>query len=174
MTLEVELDTGPVHLERRVAIGDKTLDELMEELANVGASALIEVLGSPELLAHPTPQLGEVTYADEAVEGGLSPEPVDASAVQLLRTVRLGRAFAFVEGRRLLVEVAALNDDDVVAPGALSLRRGRRRVGNDRRRNHARARATGKCEIHERTGVVDWVRGLRGASCDGREQLAHE
>lgn len=123
MTLEAELDTGPVHLQRRVAIGDKTLDELMEELANIGASALIEVLGTPELLGQSHAQLGEVTYATKLSKEDFHLSP-SSSAVQLLRTVRLGRAFAFVEGRRLLVEVAALNDDDVVAPGALSLRRG--------------------------------------------------
>ncbi len=40
MTLDVDLDTGPVHLERRVAIGDKTLATLLDELADVGARAL--------------------------------------------------------------------------------------------------------------------------------------
>jgi len=45
MTLEPELDTGPVHLEKRVAIDDKTLATLLDELATLGAQALTEVLG---------------------------------------------------------------------------------------------------------------------------------
>src|ERR1700690_3413613 len=51
MTLEVELATGPVHVERRVAVDDKSLTELLGELSLVGAEALVEVLGSPSLLA---------------------------------------------------------------------------------------------------------------------------
>src|SRR6202020_2694542 len=65
MTLDADLDTGPVHLERRVSIDDKTLAALLEELASVGAEALTEVLASPQLLAHPRAQEGDVTYAQK-------------------------------------------------------------------------------------------------------------
>ena len=46
MTLEAELDTGPVHLEARVEIGDKTLAALLASCANSAPRALVEVLGS--------------------------------------------------------------------------------------------------------------------------------
>ena len=36
MTLEVELDTGPVHLERRVDVDEKTLSQLLGELSSRG------------------------------------------------------------------------------------------------------------------------------------------
>ncbi len=65
MTLEVELDTGPVHAERRVAIDEKTLTELLYELSIVGAEALVEVVGSPSLLANATPQSGRCRLRGE-------------------------------------------------------------------------------------------------------------
>ena len=42
MLMEEGLDTGPVALQREVAIRDKTVDELTEELSIVGAEALSE------------------------------------------------------------------------------------------------------------------------------------
>ncbi|MGE5182069.1 MAG: methionyl-tRNA formyltransferase [Acidobacteriota bacterium] len=48
MQLDEGMDTGPVLLERRVAIGpDETAGELMARLAPVGAEALLEVLAQP-------------------------------------------------------------------------------------------------------------------------------
>lgn len=124
MTLEVDLDTGPVHLEERIAIGEKTLASLLSELSVLGAEALTTVLGSPELLAHPKVQEGEVTYAAK-----LSKEEfhlmASSSAAQALRTVRLGQAFIVVEGRRLLVESAQEFDGDDVASASITLRDGR-------------------------------------------------
>src|SRR6202167_6009227 len=63
ISLEPTLDTGPVHVERRVSVDEKSAQELTHELAHSGASALIEVLASPTLLEHPHPQVGEPTYA---------------------------------------------------------------------------------------------------------------
>jgi methionyl-tRNA formyltransferase len=105
MTLEVELDTGPVHLERRVDVDDKSLAQLLSELSLVGAEALVEVLGSPTLLANATVQLGEVTYAQKLTKEDFHVTPAMTNE-QVLRTVRLGRAFTFVHGRRLLIETA--------------------------------------------------------------------
>jgi methionyl-tRNA formyltransferase len=105
MTLEVELDTGPVHLERRVDVDDKTLAQLLGELSLVGAAALVEVLGSPTLLDNATVQSGEVTYAQKLTKEDFHVTPALTSE-QVLRTVRLGRAFTFVHDRRLLIETA--------------------------------------------------------------------
>ena len=121
MSLDVDLDTGPVHLERRVAIGDKTLATLLDELSELGARALTEVLSSPELLAHPKAQEGEATYAEKLTKDEFHLVPA-MSAEQLLRIVRLGQAFTFVNGRRLLVERAARYDGEDVVAGTIAPR----------------------------------------------------
>ncbi|MFI5035198.1 MAG: methionyl-tRNA formyltransferase [Acidimicrobiales bacterium] len=102
MTLESELDTGPVHLERRVRVGDKTLSVLTSELAVLGAAALVEVLASPHLLADPQPQVGEVTYAAKLRPENFHLAPT-MDAFTFLRLVRLERAFTIIGGRRLRV-----------------------------------------------------------------------
>ena len=128
MTLEPELDTGPVHLEKSVAIDDKPLATLLDELATLGAQALTEVLGSPQLLANPHAQRGDATYAakltkeDFHLTSSLSP-------TQLLRIVRLGQAYLEVGSRRILVESAASFDGDEVASGSITLRNGRVALG---------------------------------------------
>ena len=124
MTLEVELDTGPVHLERRVTIEEKTLTELLDELSVVGAKALVEVLASTSLLASASPQSGDVVYAAKLTKEDFHLTP-SMMREQLLRTVRLGRAFTFVHGRRLLVEAAARSSEVDVDVGQVTRR------GND-------------------------------------------
>jgi methionyl-tRNA formyltransferase len=124
MTLEEELDTGPVHLERRVTLGDKSLATLLDELATLGAAALTDVLASPELLATPRPQRGEASYATKLTKEDHRLVP-STPATQLARVIRLGRAFAYVEGRRLLVESATVVHDADVDAGSIALRDGR-------------------------------------------------
>jgi methionyl-tRNA formyltransferase len=102
MSLEVTLDTGPVHAERRTAVDAKSARDLTGELAHLGASALVEVLADPDLLALPLDQVGEATYAEKLTKESFHLEA--SKSVELLeRTVRLGRAFTFVDGRRLKV-----------------------------------------------------------------------
>jgi methionyl-tRNA formyltransferase len=121
MTLEVELDTGPVHVERKVAIEEKTLMELLGELSLVGAEALVDVLASHSLLANATKQSGDVVYADKLTKEDFHLTPSMASE-QVLRTVRLGRAFTFVQGRRLLVDAAARSEEVDVDVGHITRR----------------------------------------------------
>lgn len=102
MTLELSLDTGPVHLERRVSVDEKTAAQLRAELALLGAAALVEVLASSELLAHANPQVGEATYADKITKETLHLVPT-MSAELASRTVRLGGAYLFVSGKRIAV-----------------------------------------------------------------------
>lgn len=118
MTLEPELDTGPVHLVRSVAIDDKTLHDLLVELGDAGARALIEVLDSPSLLAHPTAQRGEATYAKKITKETFHLQP-SMSAATLLATVRLGRAFVLVDGRRVRVLRAHRGTDQGGEPGRI-------------------------------------------------------
>ena len=117
MTLEAELNTGPVH----VTIDAKSLTSLLGELATVGAQALTEVLGSPELLAHPRAQEGDVTYAAKLTKEDFHLTSA-SSAAQLLRIVQLGQAFTMVAERRLLVESAVEYEGAVVARGSIALR----------------------------------------------------
>jgi methionyl-tRNA formyltransferase len=102
ISLEATLDTGPVHLERRLKIGEDTADQLTRRLADLGAQALIDVLASPDLLDHPTPQSGESTYAEKvgAETFRLSPAMTRELA---WRTVRLGHAYFFLGTKRIAV-----------------------------------------------------------------------
>jgi len=109
MTLEPTLDTGPVHLVRRTAVGTKTLAQLFDELAREGAEALSHVLANPPLLDHPVAQSGEVTYAEKLTSEDYHVR-ASASALQALRVVRLGRAFLTVNDERLVVEEARASD----------------------------------------------------------------
>src|SRR3984957_113182 len=121
MTLDADLDTGPVHLEKRVEVDEKSLSTLLDQLANVGAAALIEVLASPELLNNPIAQVGEATIAAKLNKEDFHLMPT-LSAEQLLRIVRLGRAFMMVGGRRLLVESAERVAASDVPSGSIEVR----------------------------------------------------
>ncbi|HEY5266263.1 MAG TPA: methionyl-tRNA formyltransferase [Acidimicrobiales bacterium] len=118
ISLEATLDTGPVHLERRVLVGEKTVDELTQELAELGAKALLDVLATPELLENPSVQVGEATYAEKLTKETFHLTPT-SSAELVLRTVRLGGAFFFIDGNRLSVVAAHATDADV-APGIVA------------------------------------------------------
>ena len=117
ISLEATLDTGPLHGEARTTVDDKTATELTNELAQMGAELLVQVLADPERLASPQPQVGESTYAAK-----LSPEVFhltpDMTLEQALRVVRLERAFVRVNGRRLRV-MRAGRSDVPSAPGRI-------------------------------------------------------
>jgi methionyl-tRNA formyltransferase len=117
MTLEPSLDTGPVHLERRVEIDEKTAAQLRSELAVLGADALVEVLSNSELLAHPTPQVGEATYAEKLTKETFHLEPAMSIALAS-RTVRLGGPYFFIDGKRIAV-VRATTYGGSVEPGVI-------------------------------------------------------
>jgi methionyl-tRNA formyltransferase len=123
MSLDEGLDTGPVHLETRRPVGERSLATLLAELADVGAHALIEVLATPALLERPHAQEGEATYAEKLTKEEFHLSAA-APSVQLLRVVRLGQAFVMVAGRRLLIESARAYDDVDVASGCIALREG--------------------------------------------------
>lgn len=91
MTLEPTLDTGPIHLELVTKVGDKTAPELLEELTELGARAIVEVLGNRELQAKSTPQRGEATYAMKLTSADFLIDP-SLTAEHALRVVRLGRS----------------------------------------------------------------------------------
>jgi methionyl-tRNA formyltransferase len=123
MSLEETLDTGPVHLVRRVDVDDKTLSQLTGELAQLGAAALVEVLGTPELLSSPQPQVGEATYAAKLMAETFHLDPA-MSWDAFERTVRLERAFTIVGGRRLRVLRTHRLDAPGLEPGTVVAREG--------------------------------------------------
>jgi methionyl-tRNA formyltransferase len=119
MGLEVSLDTGPVYASAATVIDSKSAASLTAELAEIGASVLIDVLSADELPV-PRPQHGEATYAAklDPAQFRLNPE---RSAIELERLVRAGRAHARVNDRRVLVleaRVLAERSD----PGSLEQR----------------------------------------------------
>jgi methionyl-tRNA formyltransferase len=119
ISLEPTLDSGPVHIERSVRVGEKTARALTAELAALGAAALLEVLASKELLEHPRDQVGEVTYAQKITKETLHLVP-EMSTVLLLRTVRLGGAHLFIATKRLGI-VSAHSSISDLSPGSLAL-----------------------------------------------------
>jgi methionyl-tRNA formyltransferase len=157
MTLDEDLDTGPVHLETRVKVDEKSLATLLDELAVLGARALIEVLDSPELLANPRAQRGEATFAPKLTKEDHHLR-ASSSAEELLRVIRLGEAFVFVGDRRILVERATLDVGDVVAPGAIALRDGRVLLGTS---NRAIALERVRPESAKSMSATAWWSGAR-------------
>ena len=102
MSLEETLDTGPVHARASTDVDEKTAEQLMGELATKGASLLVEVLGSRDLLENPLAQEGEATYAQKLTSETFHLEP-SMPVAMMARTVRLGRAYCFVGARRVRV-----------------------------------------------------------------------
>jgi len=123
MSLEVTLDTGPLHGERRVAIGEKTASALTRELADVGAALLVAVLADPPALASPTPQAGEPTYAQklDAETFHLLPS---MTAAEASRVVRLERAWCLLGEKRFRVYEATVGPE--TAPAGTVVREGNR------------------------------------------------
>lgn len=101
MALEEGLDTGGVY--RRVATPitvDDSADDLRRRLVDLGSALLVE--GLTEGLGAPEPQVGEPTYAAK-----LGPDDFKldftTDAAQLLRTIRMGKAWAEFRGKRLRI-----------------------------------------------------------------------
>ena len=122
MKVEEGLDTGPVYAERAVPIDDEvTLDELRARLVEVASALTVETLADGVRdLPEPRPQQGEPTVAAKITKEDLHLD-WRAPATQLMRVVRLGRAWTTFRGKRLTVLAAAMvgAPDDQLRPGAL-------------------------------------------------------
>jgi methionyl-tRNA formyltransferase len=110
MAVAPELDTGGIYASATTPVGDKSLDVLRSELAVLGAQLLISSLREGlASLGEPRDQVGDVTYAAK-----IRPEEMEidvhATAAEALRTVRLGRAFTSIGGRRLRILEAVLTE----------------------------------------------------------------
>jgi methionyl-tRNA formyltransferase len=101
MGLEATLDTGPIYARTVTAIGEKYASELTSELAGLGASLLVEVLGQSPWPT-PVPQGHGATYAAKLTSADFELDP-SRGAAELARVVRAGRSTCHVAGRRLIV-----------------------------------------------------------------------
>lgn len=112
MSMDAGLDTGPVHLQRSLDVGDDDATTLRARLAELGASALLEVLGSPTLLSHAEPQRGEPTYAHKITRRDRMLR-LDEPAELFVRRVRIGGGELRLAGQRLFVEHARVANREV-------------------------------------------------------------
>lgn len=124
MRMEAGLDTGPVFLERVIAIGAReTAGDLHDRLATLGAEALIEVLGALPGI-QPTPQPTEgVTYAHKIAKAEARIDWAKA-AVVLDREIRAFNPWPISEtvwdGTQLRIWQAALDPRAAdAAPGTV-------------------------------------------------------
>ena len=156
MQMDEGLDTGPVLMAERIAIGRKTCGELADELSRLGADLMVRALGAlergaiaeqpqSEATASPTPRKSprkkrastgrKSAHEIDCLIRGLSPSP---GALSEVKGERLKILYAEpVAGKGAAGEV--IGDDLTVAcgEGALRLAEGaaRRRQGDGRRAN---------------------------------------
>jgi len=120
MKIVSELDAGPVYARADLEIGEKSLEELRSELGVIGTALIVDLLEDGlKSLPEPTTQTGEVVYAakmkkDEFLLDFTQP------AAQVLRVIRLGSSFTFVENRRLRILSATLVPEYAGSPGELA------------------------------------------------------
>jgi methionyl-tRNA formyltransferase len=113
MAVEEGLDTGGVYARVEVPIGPATtLDELRDELVQVGTRLLVDTLEAG--LGEPVPQDGEASYARKIDPAELR---IDWSrpAEEIDRLVRLGGAWTTFRGGRVKINAARLADGELVA-----------------------------------------------------------
>lgn len=109
MRMEAGLDTGPWALQTRTPVGDATAAELTARLAELGASALLEVLSRLDDVVWVTQDDADATYASKVTRADVALSP-DLPAEDALRRVRASGASAparLVVADRVLTVVAA-------------------------------------------------------------------
>ncbi len=116
MAVAAGLDTGGIYAEESTVIGpEETVEELRARLVTMGSDLLEEHLRHG-LSGLPTArdQNGTASYAEKILPGDFELH-WDRSAVEVMRVIRLGRAWTTFRGRRLGVlrakEVAASHED---------------------------------------------------------------
>ncbi len=163
MTVEPELDAGPVHACAETAIdADETADELRGRLSVLGCELLAEHLARGRASLPPgQPQEGEPTYAAK-LEAGERRLSWDLAAEVVNRTVRVGQAWTTFRGGRLIVRRAV---PDVAPEGAPpsgepgELWGAHVRTGGGTWLRLVRVQPQGRSELD----AVAWARGARPA-----------
>ena len=101
MRVDAGLDTGDVFARRELRIDDEiSAAALTAELATIGAALLVD--GLRDGLGAGEPQVGEATYAAKIMPDELRLD-LTQPAEQLVRVIRLGRAWTTVNGKRLII-----------------------------------------------------------------------
>ena len=108
MRVDVGLDTGDVFARAEIDIDDEiSAIDLTARLADIGAGLLITKLR--EGLGDGEPQQGEPTYAAKIAPAELELD-LSKPADELVRLVRVGRAWTTAKGKRLIVWRARMVD----------------------------------------------------------------
>jgi len=105
------LDEGGVYATAETRVDDKSAEQLRAELAGLGNDLLLRALAQG--LGSPSPQEGEVTYAQKL---SVEDRHIDwtAPARQQLRVVRIGGAWTTFRGARIKVLDARVEGDRLV------------------------------------------------------------
>lgn len=120
MRMEEGLDTGPYCVRRATEAEGKSAAELTDELANLGARALLTGLsvveqGGAEWTFQDD---AAATYAEKLAKDELYPDPAEPAAAMVRKVLASSEAHparAVIAGRSATVERAALPDDERAA-----------------------------------------------------------
>lgn len=162
MRMEEGLDTGPFCAIAEVPVGDKTADALAAEIAEAGASTLLQAL---ETLAQGRCEWQvqddtAATYADKLSKADVS-LGASLTAAEALRRIRASGDTAparlAIEGRNVRV-IDAAHSDATVAAGRFTVANGALVLGlMDGSIGLSIIKPEGKGEMR----AADWVRGIR-------------
>ena len=120
MRMEEGLDTGPYCVRRATEVEGKSAAELTDELANLGARALLTGLsvveqGGAEWTFQDD---AAATYAEKLAKDELHPDPAEPAAAMVRKVLASSEAHparAVIAGRSATVERVALPDDERAA-----------------------------------------------------------
>lgn len=120
MRVVEELDAGPIYLCRALSIEGMYLTEVAQRLTSEGVGMLLGWLDSGADQTEPAEQVGVPTYAEKILPEDLRihwHEPAE----QIMRTIRLERAFTQNSGVRLRIETADLKGPTLTSasPGSV-------------------------------------------------------
>ncbi len=119
MRIVEELDAGPVYCRASIAVGDASVEALWDQLSELGTSLLREILArGVESLPVAREQEGDATYAKKLTTRDVMLD-FDARASDLLRRVRVGRAWTMLGGERFVILRAEFGDRNDLAPGEI-------------------------------------------------------
>ncbi len=118
MKLVKELDAGPVYQTRRLPLDREiTLDQLARRLSTLANEALgAELALGDAAFSSPAEQVGEPTYAHKLNAEDLRIDWAGSSD-EVMRKIRLGRAWTTLQGRRFKIFAAAESTAGEVALG---------------------------------------------------------
>ena len=123
MKLVKELDAGPIYQVRQVPLGREIiLSDLADQLSRLANEALGDELSKgDDAFSNAAEQVGEPTYAHKLSADDLRID-WEASSDEVLRKIRLGRAWTTLDGSRFRITSAAVvpNSSLGLAPGEIS------------------------------------------------------